>query len=1072
MSVFKPIDGFNVLVTPFYAHKRWNLNYLDTANPYPYNVSNVASASIYDGIYYRDKFLTASLEPTTEHNKLKRSIWDSINHLYYDNFYLDPYGKWIQGDIPTETRKIYNSVKVLSIPTKYVGEGIKRNTLRLTISNSVYIDDGHGNVVIANSSSYFVPTKDIIQYSFNDAFKVSNTTCSKYTIQEDSKFRINAIANNVVFTSSLYPIVGQSAIFDANLTSSIRTVHHDKLHFTVNHDYSVVTNLTFPTSQVDLSGDTNIIITKNGKVKKELLVYGNSGNTVEYHAHTAKYPFAIEVYNQNTSDFMKIKASLSDGNTLVTVTSSAALTTGVSNNIALIKTGSNLQLYINGALSNTAIIPDNVIDIGNESMLFMGTRGDGKYKLNGIMDYALVYDRGILSSELTLIKNSYKKTYYQTGNVLYKQGLVILTEPKSNDAGDYVYTLTSSLVSGDNNYHTYFGSISANGTPITNLNFANSNAYPAYETDICMFGRQPVIIGYSNVLVAADSASFVDSLGTEVYTLTSGSVMYIAKYTSEIMDSIEWIKYITGSRPAAGSNFRLSRITSNKMSSNPDSLYVAGRGMVTTSFADLGGPAIVTASAADCQVFILKVDATTGNYVNHINLGNGSGFTKLSAESISYYSSSLEGIYGVITSDFIIDIPMSASLHKSSYDGIIVNYSPELIMRSASLPGQPANYNWPQQITGGSGPSAALIGCTAIPGNEGVYVIGRNNTNVTVPAATSGGLMDSSKFILFTAKYGRDGSLQWMVQSNDDTNIVGAGTDRKSYQYLNADVTADANGDCYVISSRTGSVSFTGSSTAITKQTSGDGRDIFVHKYNTSGVLQWVQQYSGSGGSWSNFDDAASIKMSISGCFYIAGAVSNATASIPKAGGGTFELYRGATELGIGFIAKCTGSDGTAIWVSRIPCYIDSTALYFGTLLRHPSLDTYDNYSNGGMVGVTSNYTGSGLVPSSSREFVQWVPYPWNAEYKSTKKITQYEILCTVGPDELNATQNPTIVDTTDTKRYIAKPFVTGSEFSPYTTTIGLYNEFGDLLAVGKLAKPVKRNQNMDTTYVVRFDLF
>ena len=663
MSVFKPIDGFNVLVTPFYAHKRWNLNNLDTATSYPYDVSNTVSASIYDGTYYKDKLITASLEPTTEHGKLKRSIWDSVNHLYYDSFYLDPYGKWIQGDIPTETRKIYNAVKVLSIPTKYVGEGVKRTTFRLTVSNSVYVDDGHGNVVIENSSSYFVPTKDIIQYSFNDAFKVSNTTCSKFTIQEDSKFRVNAIANNVVFTSSIYPIIGQSAIFDANLTSSIRTEHHDKLHFTVNHDYSIVTNINLPTAQVDLQGNTNIIITKNGKVKKELLVYGNAGNTVEYHAHTAKYPFAIEVYNQNTADFMKIKASLSDGGTVVTVTSSAALSTNTSTNIALIKTGSSLQLYIDGTLDNTATIPSNVIDIGNESMLFMGTRGDGQYKLNGIIDYALIYDRGILTSELTLIKNSYKKTYYQIGNILYNQGLVVLTAPTSPDAGYTVYTLTSSLSGNDNKYHTYYGAMYSNGVSITNLNFANSAAYPAYETDICLFGRSPTIIGYSNVTNPVFSASFVDSGGTEVYKLTSGSVMYIAQYTNETMHSMNWIRYITGSHPAAGSNFKPSRITSNKISEISDSLYVIARSQVTASFADMGGPAIVTASAADCQVFILKVDANTGNYVNHINLGNGSGFTKLSAESISYYSSSNEGIYGVFTSDFAINVPMSASLH-------------------------------------------------------------------------------------------------------------------------------------------------------------------------------------------------------------------------------------------------------------------------------------------------------------------------------------------------------------------------------------------------------------------------
>ena len=47
----------------------------------------------------------------------------------------------------------------------------------------------------------------------------------------------------------------------------------------------------------------------------------------------------------------------------------------------------------------------------------------------------------------------------------------------------------------------------------------------------------------------------------------------------------------------------------------------------------------------------------------------------------------------------------------------------------------------------------------------------------------------------------------------------------------------------------------------------------------------------------------------------------------------------------------------------------------------------------------------------------------------------------------------------------------TGSDFNPYVTNVGLYSEDNELLAHGKLAKPVKMSKDIDTTFVVRFDV-
>ncbi len=52
-----------------------------------------------------------------------------------------------------------------------------------------------------------------------------------------------------------------------------------------------------------------------------------------------------------------------------------------------------------------------------------------------------------------------------------------------------------------------------------------------------------------------------------------------------------------------------------------------------------------------------------------------------------------------------------------------------------------------------------------------------------------------------------------------------------------------------------------------------------------------------------------------------------------------------------------------------------------------------------------------------------------------------------------------------------AEPFVTHSQFAPYITTIGLYNDDNELLVIGKTSKPIKNDPEMDMSFVVRFDV-
>jgi len=87
--------------------------------------------------------------------------------------------------------------------------------------------------------------------------------------------------------------------------------------------------------------------------------------------------------------------------------------------------------------------------------------------------------------------------------------------------------------------------------------------------------------------------------------------------------------------------------------------------------------------------------------------------------------------------------------------------------------------------------------------------------------------------------------------------------------------------------------------------------------------------------------------------------------------------------------------------------------------------------------------------------------------FKNKYIVYENEIVCTVDAGEFNMSQNPTItIDNLGTLR----DFATGSNFKPYVTTVGLYNEANELLLVGKFAQPIPMSDTTDTTFVIRYD--
>jgi len=123
-------------------------------------------------------------------------------------------------------------------------------------------------------------------------------------------------------------------------------------------------------------------------------------------------------------------------------------------------------------------------------------------------------------------------------------------------------------------------------------------------------------------------------------------------------------------------------------------------------------------------------------------------------------------------------------------------------------------------------------------------------------------------------------------------------------------------------------------------------------------------------------------------------------------------------------------------------------------VLTHPS----QSGNVGGMQQGGGKYTG--LVKECTMSF------------KNTYEIQEHEYTLDVKRGEYNFTMNSSILEKSKEGNRESKvaSFVTDTQWTPYISTVGLYNDAGQLLVVGKLSRALKKEDGYDTTIVVRYD--
>jgi hypothetical protein len=158
---------------------------------------------------------------------------------------------------------------------------------------------------------------------------------------------------------------------------------------------------------------------------------------------------------------------------------------------------------------------------------------------------------------------------------------------------------------------------------------------------------------------------------------------------------------------------------------------------------------------------------------------------------------------------------------------------------------------------------------------------------------------------------------------------------------------------------------------------------------------------------------------------------------------------------------------------------------------------TDDGYSN--LIDSGSNIKGNifydrGLIVVTKDIVSGSVLNQFTLSYRSTKTIYENEIFISVLENEFNVSQNPSAVDFNGTDfgkikltsitssinptvtggfadfEYSSSIDRTGSFLAPYITTIGLYDNDLNMVAVAKLPQPIKSLPDYPVNFIIRFD--
>ena len=138
------------------------------------------------------------------------------------------------------------------------------------------------------------------------------------------------------------------------------------------------------------------------------------------------------------------------------------------------------------------------------------------------------------------------------------------------------------------------------------------------------------------------------------------------------------------------------------------------------------------------------------------------------------------------------------------------------------------------------------------------------------------------------------------------------------------------------------------------------------------------------------------------------------------------------------------------------------------TLANSSSMQMYQT----AVVGNVFYKNGTFVVSAPDAKYNKLFSNTFTVKYRSTHTIYEYETLVRIKKGSFNLSQNPTILKSPNSDLIIddATGSLANGSLFPYATSVGLYNDKAELLAVAKLNQPLMMRDDVDINILVKWN--
>ena len=196
--------------------------------------------------------------------------------------------------------------------------------------------------------------------------------------------------------------------------------------------------------------------------------------------------------------------------------------------------------------------------------------------------------------------------------------------------------------------------------------------------------------------------------------------------------------------------------------------------------------------------------------------------------------------------------------------------------------------------------------------------------------------------------------------------------------------------------------------------------------------------------------------------------------SIPSRLWGDY-IQPGSVKITSGSFTLVDDGEGTLYIQNVVPQVNYGNVIYEHGIITLTNSASYCRGGNGGAVilegygystygeGIYGGGTGSIISPALG----SLISGSIELEFSSSYTILETQYKATIKENEFNLSLNPSLITGSEGVTY---NYATGSYFAPYVTTVGLYSDNQELLAIGKLSQPLPTSRTTDTNIFINID--